>query len=375
MKYQLINLDDYFEKTQKYYYFFDALFHKEDRRKMVIFKSLGISGSSYRTERLKPYVRNENKFILLNYFNYNKLTKQDNKNEYEVCLSKIYYCVYYMQRAELDKLKLQLEEYISRNNYLKPLFMLFKILICITYDKRMSEMKEELKEDLEYLSLFRNKYFTNKLKMIYRCLMYYFEYDTDSNELDNIALEHKDLLWLYYNLKGSRYYLDEKYSDALVYYQGALKEYKETLNVDRLLRTTVNIAYMYNTMDKYLFSLDTTSMAIEYVYSSKNDTWIKYITLHYLYSNYMLKRYKEIIDFYQVIVFDIKSLISTSAVICILAAYKEGMLSSVVDIMNEFKEDKNVKIICEYINTKNKEILNDLENIFYLVKIAKQLAR
>lgn len=368
-----VSLDKYFRQTQKYYYFFDALFNKEEETKGKIFKSLGISDSSYRTERLKPNVKNENKNILLDYFKYNKLTSKDKQEEYEICLSKIYYCIYYIQKNELDKLNIQLESMINKHTYLKPLLTLFKVFIAMNYDKPMDIMKANLKEELEYLWLFKNNYFTDEIKLIYKCIMYYYQYDVEINELDNMAMDYPNLLWLYYNVRGSRYYLDKKYTDALVYYQGALDEYTKSFNVERSLRTINNIAYMYNTMGKYLFSLNKSTKAVDYIYSYKNDTWTKYITMHYLYSNYMLKRYEEIISFYQVIVFEPKTLISVSAVICILAAYKENCMDTVNIIKEEFKNDRNVKIILNYIATKNKEILDNLEPTPYLVRIAKQL--
>ena len=94
MKTYTFNLDNYFKKTQKCYYFIDGLFNYTKLLKKDVFKIVDIYDVSYRTDRLKENVKNNNRANLLKYFNYN-MVDLSYQHKYEVCISKIYYCVYF----------------------------------------------------------------------------------------------------------------------------------------------------------------------------------------------------------------------------------------------------------------------------------------
>ena len=139
------------------------------------------------------------------------------------------------------------------------------------------------------------------------------------------------------------------------------------------MTTICNISLIYNTLGKYLFSLESLEGAVTYVHSSRNELWIRNITQHYLYSSYMLKRYKEILRFYEIIIFKPESLNSVSAVICILAAYKLNCLQKAEEIIICHKDDYNVKIVLNYINKNERNILSNLEKNPYISEIVKTL--
>lgn len=365
-------LDEFFEETQKYYYFFDALFKRKGGNKANALHAVGISDSSYRTERLKKNVNNENIPILLKYFDYQNISI-DKKNSYEICLSKIYHSGFYRQTEELKILLTELEEYILDNNYLKPLFLLFKAYAYMHFDTRFSERKQLLIEDLEYIEYFTNDYFTKELRVIHQCVLLYYNMNYNLNKLESDILKYPNIRWLYYNTRGNRAYFEKNDLEAILYYQEALKEFQRAYNIERSLLTIANISLIYNTLGKYLFSLERLEDAVTYVHSSKNELWIKGITQHYLFSNYMLKRYKEILRFYEIIIFKPESLISVSAVICILAAYKLNCLDKAEEIIICHKDDYNVKIVLNYINKNERNILSNLEKNPYISEIVKTL--
>ena len=160
MLYYPFDLTEYFVQTKKYYYFFDGLFILEKRLKKDILEELNIPDSTYRTNRLKVFTKNKNHIHLLEYFNYKVV--EGSQAMYEKCLVKIFNAVYYRETNELIVLKEELEGYILENNYLKPVFILFKLLIAITITSNYQILLQENKKFLDYLNLFPKDYFTSE---------------------------------------------------------------------------------------------------------------------------------------------------------------------------------------------------------------------
>ena len=106
----IFSLEEYFEKTQKYYYFFDGLIAYEKKLKKDVLKTVDIYETSYRADRLKSKVKNGNKIILLNHFGYNEIDI-NSQLKYEICISKIYYCTYYVKFDILQELLNEIDTY------------------------------------------------------------------------------------------------------------------------------------------------------------------------------------------------------------------------------------------------------------------------
>ena len=70
----VFSLSDYFDRTQKYYYFFDGLIHFEKKLKKDVLKEVDIYEVSYRSDRLKEKVKNKNRQLLLEYFNFKDIS-------------------------------------------------------------------------------------------------------------------------------------------------------------------------------------------------------------------------------------------------------------------------------------------------------------
>ena len=97
----IFKLDKYFNKTDKYYHFFDGLFSYNKQNKDNTLIGLNIIPSSYRVERTRSVVKNNNIPILLDYFGYNKISKEMQK-KYEALFAKIYYCCYYKSQNSFE---------------------------------------------------------------------------------------------------------------------------------------------------------------------------------------------------------------------------------------------------------------------------------
>ena len=127
---QVINLKKYFNETKVYFNFFDGLFLLEKETKQQIFDQLQIPSSSYRTQRLKEKTNKYYINRLLEYFKYNDI-ENETIIEYEILLSRIYYCCYYKQKDKLTELLEVLNIKIDKHNIIKPLLILFRVLINI----------------------------------------------------------------------------------------------------------------------------------------------------------------------------------------------------------------------------------------------------
>ena len=240
---KLINLDNYFNSTRHYFYFFDSLFKIKNRTKKEILELLNIPDSTYRTNRLMNFVKNDNISILLNFFRYNK--PKHSKEAYEDCLNNILNYLYYNNDEELDKEAMRLDGFIRENNYLKPIFILIKILEKIITKKPCNE------EDLNYLAIFNLDYFDGGIKLL-RCIV--LKYFSLSNNLEMVSLEYfnnPNLKWFCsyvladFELKNKRSY------NAVLFFNQCLLIAKDDFNIDRAFEAIDYIVDIYISCQKY----------------------------------------------------------------------------------------------------------------------------
>lgn len=371
---QAFNLEKYFNETKVYFNFFDGLFLLEKENKQQKFDKLQIPSSSYRTQRLKDKTNKYYINILLEYFKYNDI-ENENIIEYEILLSRIYYCCYYKQKDKLIELSEVLNIKIDKHNIIKPLLILFRVLINTNLEYGEDYLNEICGSDLNYLKLFHNKnYFKDELEYLYLIILYYFDHldEKDFKYIDNLSISYPKLSWLYYFSKASKAYLNHNNVTALVNYEYVLNEFKLTNNLQRYLISATNASYLYNILGQYHLSYNITSQVIEYVFSEINDERrIQSLLVHYLFSNLMLARYNEIINFIDIVIFDLSYLNEIAAIICVVAAFKLGKLKHVDKILNLEFNGINFEIVKEYIKCKDYKLLDKLKEYPY-IKIMKE---
>lgn len=372
----IFSLEDYFERTQKYYYFFDGMMTYEKKLKKDILKEVDVYENSYRVERLRPLVKNANKKLLLDYFKYNT-TDPKSRLKYEICISKIYYCSYFLKLDILKELLLELELYIAENNYLKPLFLLFKVFGTIPFYNDIEEVKGTFGNEIKYLKAFiKTKYFTDELAYLYKVVLLHFDVDVNILELDEYSNIFRELRWFDYTIRANYYYFKDKDFDSLMYFNAALDEFNKAYNVERQLRSINNIGLAYNMLDKYQLSINVTEKVIKYVFSQEYSDWIESIAMHYLFSLYMLKRYEEVIDFYEVIVLNESFLNDVSVIIIIVSAFKLGKMDLVSGLIERNKHLNNVRLFLtalERVELNEVVDLLNIEPVPYLIKIGLNL--
>ena len=97
--------------------------------------------------------------------------------------------------------------------------------------------------------------------------------------------------------------------------------------------------------------------------------------MHYLFSNYMIERYDDIVDCYSNILFKFEKLNWVSASICVLSAFKLNKLNGAQFIIDNFKEDENFKLIMKYIQTNDKSNLTNLKQTPMIMDIVSKLGK
>lgn len=119
-------------------------------------------------------------------------------------------------------------------------------------------------------------------------------------------------------------------------------------------------------------SYNITSQVIEYVFSEINDERrIQSLLVHYLFSSLMLARYNEIINFIDIVIFDLSYSNGISAIIYVVAAFKLEKLKHVDKILNLEFNGINFEIVKEYIKCKDYKLLDKLKEYPY-IKIMKE---
>lgn len=302
MLYHYFSLDDYFKKTRNYFTFIDGVFKQTSSKKKEVFDKLLIPDSTYRTNRLKEKAKYKWSYLpILEYFGYKDVNPNDQR-KYELLLAKIYHNAYFKDIDSLKSLSIELDEAIDENNFLKPVFVLFRILVKLNTVNHYSMQLEEIRQDLDYVDYFRKDYFTEELHFMYLSFRYYAGRSVNNIELENYSVKHSKLLWVYYILRGSYNYIHKKDDEALTYYELLLNIFLKDFNIERFSITSSNVAFIYNHIDKFSLSLERSSKLIYYAIASENArAHSKYAVKHFIFSCYMLDKFDEIIDLFEII--------------------------------------------------------------------------
>ena len=369
------NLDYYFKKTNVYYALFDGLFTLSNIEKESILNELGIIPSSYRSQRANYNVKNKNNIkILLDYFKYKQINSEE-QCRYEILITKIYYYCYYKQLGKLEILLNEIIEEATDQTTLKPMLTLFKVFIYSNLEYSIIKAKENISDDLEYLAAFYNKkYFIDDFEFIYLLMMYHFDvFDFSVDVLiDNLSLQYPKLLWLYSFIKASKAYINKNDIVALVNYEIALTEFRNSNNFTRYIITASNVSYLYNISEEYSSCLKLCSSILENILcDDEGSKRSQMLLMNYLFANLMLERYNEIIDFISILVFDYNSLNYISAIICLIVCKKVDNEELSLKIRQLYNDHESFQIFIRYVETKDSEVLDSLINTPYLNKIKK----
>ena len=363
MLYHYFSLDDYFKKTRNYFTFIDGVFKLTSSKKKDVFDKLLIPDSTYRTNRLKEKAKYKWSYLpILEYFGYKDVNPNDQR-KYELLLAKIYHNAYYKDMESLKKLSIELDEAINENNFLKPVFVLFRIFIKSMSINHYSEQQQETKEDMEFICYFRKDYFTEEFLFMYQMFSFYFGKNVNNIELENYAVKYPKLLWLYYLLRGSYNYLHKNDIEALSYYELLVDVLWKDFNIERFSIFTSNLAFIYNYQGKYSLSLEKSSKLVPYAIVTDNASeHNRYSIKHYIFSLYMLNKFDEIIELFEVLN-DI-SFLDDIYIVVIMLVNKLNHIIYSINIKDRVLHNSNLKGIDDMLISRK----IDVEKIYEMYK-------
>ena len=205
-----ISLDEY-KGTIIYFHFFDAYIKLFEKGKEDLFNELYINNSSYR--RCRDKEQGVGPEIITKLANYYDLKELDNNeiDAYEIYLNDLYSKIYYKDNRNFENDLKKLEDIISEQNMLFPIFKLMKLLMLLNSKKSVDYIYNENLDDYYYIKKF-TFFFKNELKTILNTVSLFFENDSENCEWN---YDFKNALA--YQILSSKCYKDQKYVEAIFY--------------------------------------------------------------------------------------------------------------------------------------------------------------
>ena len=356
-------LDDYYNNYRYSILFFDPLI-KEKVNELgttidEYLEEFYITPSSYRRVRSKNQpVGKEITSILLKEYNINPLDI-NKKDKYENLLQKIYDFSYYRLDGILD-FENDVDEYINDNNILKPIFVLFKLLInChkVTENYSKEEIQEQNKELYSKVSKFNNGYYMGSfIDLLFIIEVLYFRQKMDL-EYANSLLTNSEIKGMVSFAISSRFMMNADYSSATYFSKKCEKYLVDDYNYNRLFILNVNLCSCYNKLGDYEVTIN---MAEKQIHAAQvlHFKIVEYQTLRVLMVALIgLKQYNRVVD--EVMKMEDKSFIEY--IFLLLAYFKlyPNKYQDIVDMFNKriiFNNDDYLfNVVLEYIKNPNKE--------------------
>ncbi len=340
---KIFDLSNYFGLTNKYYYFFDGLFKIKNESKLEILENLNIPSSTYRKSRKDNVIKNDNHLILLKYFGISE--KLGKLEEYEQVINELFSNIYYKNNQAIEKYSKMLERYIEDNNYLKPIFTLFRILVKIVTLKETKKIFAGIKDDIDYLCYFTENYFEKDFKIIYRILLYFAGRSDACLKDYSIDNKYPHLSWLYHHLRASFNYYSKNYAEAILYYTSAMNFYLRDINIKRVLDCQLNIGAMYNYIHAYKDALNKLSPLVEYAVYQTTDIPLRcYSIMHYFIALLQIDAYDEIMLALNNWESGPEIINDVSAMVGIIASYKTGVKEKMLKESLNYRIEKDVDV-------------------------------
>lgn len=368
-----ISLDAYYSQTQKCFYFFDGLMNLSKETQTEIFNELKIKQSTYRAYR-KLGKDNDNVEIikrLSDYFKCSDVNKLK-QTEMENLINEILYCVFYKVRDKVLELSNKIQEYIEYNTMLKPVLVLFKVLLK-AFNSECYDDLYELNEEILFLNAFSKlDYFTDDLYYIFKSILYFYNKNEDEKYLEENANNYNKLSWIYYNLRAMKAYYEDDSEEAKSYYLRVLKIYEEAYSLERVMMVINIIASEYNNMGKYYLALEECNKILNYAYTLANHKYARSLSLHYIFPNYMLDKNEEVLQFYFRYFKKLKEYSDIATVVIMLAAYKLKRNDVIEELFNNYNNEYLLAFY-KYINDNDDSLISKLKHSSYSQKLYLEL--
>jgi len=369
----IFKLDVYYNFTRRKYVFVDYLMDiNEVKNKEELLLKFDIWYNTFRVEKSRERVKNNKIERVLTYYNVEPLLI-GSKYKYEKCINELYYAIYF---KEIDRIKACINvvnECIEDNNYLKPLFTMFRIYAHMNIGNDINEIYEMVSDDLKYIMKFKKNYFINEYEIIFESIKHGLYKVDNLLKLNRLANEYKSLKWIYLSAAGTTYYFKEEDEKVISIYEELVEDFTFHNNTERLMIAYSNICYSYNKLRRFSKCIEVTEKCLPIIYSGRKSVWIDNVLLHYIYANYAIEKYDTIVNMFTTPIFNSDRFFWVTAFICILAANKINQINRAQFIIDKFKDDANINLLLRYINEKNIKILYDVKMLSYIPDIIQKL--
>lgn len=305
---------------------------------------------------------------LLEIFNYNFVTYE--LEEIENVLKDILDQAY-IKNVDKNSMHLEfLNEYISKNDCLQPVYVLFRVILISFSKLEYNQSFIQIEKDLDYLNPFvKKKYFVDSLQFLLKCMLFYYEKYDDEIDIDNLSNKHNDYIWIYYEIRAGKGFIDKNYPIMQMNYEKALELYEKQFNFRRVLSVSNNFCYYYNRIGQYSSSIKYSEKLIFNPYIKELSELHSFVIMHYFISLLMLKDYKIIIKTYNKL-YEGKSTIND-------LSYAIYALSEIIEnkaLINDFSSsNKYIEWIKEYKSKRSKKLLLSYANNDYEEKLVAMI--
>lgn len=221
-----INLNDY-KKTKIYLQLFDVILKDLPINKEEFLLEHDITPSSYRLAR--KVEQNVGKSIIIKLSEVFKFVTlaDDELEDVEEQLNKIYFDIYYKNYDNYDSHLEYINEMIDKNFLINPLFKLFKLFLLCNSNKSVKNVYSDNNELFNEIVKYKN-FYNKELVEIYNILNLFFNDSIKESE------KHQDYKNpMSYQILASRCYMKEKYIEAIYYSTKACNTLLDEMNFKR----------------------------------------------------------------------------------------------------------------------------------------------
>ena len=348
-----------YNNNTKYISFFDAYIKAKGDTKKEILDRLNISSSNI--SRARDNLSASEKTIITKLSKYYKVTIENSKlfKEIELLSNKIYNSAYYMNFDNFNEDIKLLDKKIKKNGILTPILKLLKLfyILCKYSNAKVTDVETVLL--YEEVSKYK-KYFDQNLQNILDIISLYMN---DKNAEKFKGNNNP----LYLQMLATKCADKGKFMEALVYAEEAKNIFATEMNFKRLIVVNRIRIYSFLCIKNYQKAYDISKYQRKSVRTFSKDIYdVEMTNGHYYISMLGLKMYDKIIDMSE----SIDSL-NTYEYICYLISLFKYDYSLYEDHINNdlncYTISTNDKVIInniiEYLNTKNKIIINRLKDL------------
>ncbi len=367
MVFKQFSLDEYYYNSQYSLLYIDYYIDEYVKNETFLLKdafleSLNVNPSSYRRARQKEQnIGAKYSKILLKFFKINEL-KIENKIKYESLLYDVYNSFYY-KTGNLSDLKIRIQDCINDNTILTPLFNIMLYIVLFQGNGNPSLMLEEYKYIYEYINNFDDKYFISAFKDLKFIININYARDISDIYPYHSIIENSSKKGLIYYILSSKARLCKKYELAILYANESIKYLIKDYNYYRLCHLNVQLCSSLEALGMFEKSLEISKN--QFISLEQTGLFLDDILLirgHYLTSLLGLKRYDEIIDYFN----NENTHNYKTYIFYLLASYKTSkeqynialVYNKTRDNFEKSKYDYHINEIISFLNSSKKDYQN-----------------